>query len=95
MGVNNKNAQDNIQAKGIKKPLQVLHISKKDTQKKSQEIDNEPNNSQEEVKKENISIKPQIIKDDSVKEIEYSNEKTKDSDTVSYTHLTLPTTSKV
>jgi len=41
MGVSNKNAQDNIQSKGnnkdFKKPLQVLHISKKDTQK----IDNE------------------------------------------------------
>ena len=80
MGVNNKNAQDNIQAKGIKKPLQVLHISKKDTQKKSQEIDNEQTNSQEEIKKENIAIKPQIIKDDSVKEIEDSNENTKDFD---------------
>jgi len=34
MGVSNKNAQDNIQPKGNKKPLQVLHISKKDSQKK-------------------------------------------------------------
>ena len=67
MGVNKKNAQDNIQPKGTKKPLQVLHISKKDTQKKSQEIDNEQTNSQEEIKKEDIAIKPQIIKNDSVK----------------------------
>jgi len=73
MGVSNKNAQDKIQPKGNKKPLQVLHISKKDTQK----IDNEQTNSQEDIKKENIAIKPQIIKDDSVKEIEDSNEKTK------------------
>ena len=81
MGVSNKNAQDNIQPKGnkkdFKKPLQVLHISKKDTQKKSQEIQNEQNNSQEEIKKENIAIKPQIIKDESLKEIEDSNENTK------------------
>ncbi|ABB49591.1 SSU ribosomal protein S1P [Prochlorococcus marinus str. MIT 9312] len=81
MGVSNKNAQDNIQPKGnkknFKKPLQVLHISKKDTQKKSQEIQNEQNNSQEEIKKENIAIKPQIIKDESVNEIEDSNENTK------------------
>ena len=76
MGVSNKNAQDNIQPKGNKKPLQVLHISRKD----SQEINNEQNNSQEEIKKENIAIKPQIIKDDSVKEIEDSNENTKDFD---------------
>jgi len=41
MGVNNKNAQDNFQPKGNKKPLQVLHISKKDTEKKSQEVHNE------------------------------------------------------
>jgi len=78
MGVSNKNAQDNFQPKGnkkdFKKPLQVLHISKKD----SQEIDHEQTNSQEEIKKENIVIKPQIIKDDSGKEIEDSNKNTKD-----------------
>ena len=66
MGVSNKNAQDNIQPKGNKKPLQVLHISKKDTQKK----DNELTNSQEEIKKEDIAIKPQIINNDLLKEIE-------------------------
>jgi len=76
MGVSNKKAQDNIQPKGNKKPLQVLHISKKDTQK----IDNEQTNSQEDIKKENIAIKPQITKDDSVKKIKDSNEKTKDFD---------------
>ena len=80
MGVSNKNAQDNIQSKGdkkdFKKPLQVLHISKKDTQKESQEIHHEQTNSQEEIKKENIAIKPQIIKDESVKEIEDSNANT-------------------
>ena len=72
MGASNKNAQDNIQPKGNKKPLQVLHISKKDTQK----IDNEQTNSQEEIKKENIAIKPQIIKDKAEKEIEESYENT-------------------
>ncbi len=81
MGVNNKNAQDNIQTKGnkkdLKKPLQVLHISKKDTQKQSLEIQNEQTNSQGEIKKENIVKKPQLIKDESVKEIECSNENTK------------------
>ena len=56
MGASNKNAQENIQAKGKKKPLQVLHISKKDTQK----IQNEQLKSQEELKKENITIKPKI-----------------------------------
>ena len=51
MGASNKNAQDNIQPKGNKKPLQVLHISKKDSKKKSQEIHNEQTNSQEDIKK--------------------------------------------
>ena len=51
-----------------KKPLQVIHISKKDTQKKSQEIQNKKTNSQEEIKNETIASKPQIIKDKSVKE---------------------------
>ncbi len=77
MGVSNKNAQDNIQPKGnkkdLKKPLQVLHISKKDTQ----EVQNEQSNSREEIKKENIAIKPQLIKDQSVREIESSHENTK------------------
>ncbi len=77
MGVSNKNAQDDIQPKGNKKPLQVLHISKKDSQKKSQEIHNEQNNLQEDIKKENIAIKPQIIKDHPVKEIEDTNESIK------------------
>jgi len=80
MGASNKNAQDNIQPKGNKKPLQVLHISKKDSQEINNEIHNEQNNSQEEIKKENIAIKPQIIKDESVKEIKDNNENTKSFD---------------
>ena len=50
---------------------------KKDTQKEYREIENEQANSQEEIKKENIVIKPQIINDDSVKEIEDSDENIK------------------
>ena len=80
MGVRNKNAQDNIQPKGnkndFKKPLQVLHISKKDTQ----EIHNDQTNSEKEIKKENIAIKPQTNKDDSVKQIENNNENAKGFD---------------
>ncbi len=89
MGVSNKNAQDNIQPKGNKKPLQVLHISKKDSQKKSQEIHNEQTNSQEDIKKENIAIKPQVIKDDSGKEIEDSIESIKPFD-ISQQNLNRP-----
>jgi len=81
MGVSDKNAQKNIQPKGnkkdLKKPLQVLRISKKDTQKKSQEIQNEKINSQEEIKNENIAIKPQTIQVESVKAIENRSENNK------------------
>ena len=80
MGVSNKNAQDNIQTKGNKKPLQVLHISKKDSQKKSQEIHNEQTNLREDINTENIAIKPQNTKHDSVKDIEDSHENTKGFD---------------
>jgi len=84
MGVSDKNAQNNIQSKGnkkdLKKPLQVLHISKKVSQKKSQEVQNEESNSRKEIKNENIVIKPQLIKDESVKEIENSNKKNKNFD---------------
>jgi len=80
MGVSNKNAQDKIQPKGnkkdLKKPLQVLHLNKKDTQ----EIQKEQPNSQEEIKKENIAIKPQIFKDESVTEIKDRNENTNSFD---------------
>ncbi len=88
MGVSNNNAQENIQPKGnkkdFKKPLQVLHLSKKDTQKKSQEIQNEQPNSQEEIKKENIAIKPQIFKDGSETEIKDRNENTKSFDSAQH-----------
>ncbi|MDC3041073.1 S1 RNA-binding domain-containing protein [Prochlorococcus sp. AH-736-B08] len=81
MGVSNKKAQDKIQPKGnkkdFKKPIQVLHISKKDNQKESQETQNEQLFAQEEIKKENTAIKPQVIKDESLKKIEDSNENTK------------------
>ena len=78
MGVSHKNAPNNNQTEGnkkdLKKPLQVLHISKKDTQKKPLGIENEKTNSQEKIKNETIAIKPQLIKDKSVKEIENNNE---------------------
>ena len=84
MGVSHKNAPNNNQTEGnkkdLKKPLQVLHISKKNTQKKSPEIKNEETNSQEKIKNETIAIKPQLIKDKSVKEIENNNEIIKNLD---------------
>ena len=81
MGVSDKNAQENYQPKGnkkdFKKPLQLLHLSKKDTHKESQEIQNEQTNAQEEIKKENTAIKPQLIQDESEKVIEDRIQNTK------------------
>ena len=78
MGVSDKNAQTNNQTKGkekdLKKPLQVLHISKKDSKKKPQEIKNEKTNSLEEIKNETIDIKPPTIRDKSVIETENNKE---------------------
>jgi len=59
----------------------------KDFKPNIQKIDNEQTNSQEEIKKEYFAIKPQIIKNDSVKKIEGNNEITKDFD-ISQQNLT-------
>ena len=78
MGVSDKSAQNNNHSKGnkkdLKKPLQVLHINKKDTLKKSQEIDNEKIDSPANIKNENVAIKPQIIKNKSTLEIQNNEE---------------------
>ena len=84
MGVSDKSPQNNNKPMGnkkdLKKPIQVLHISKKDTQKKSQEIQNAKTNPLEEIKNETIAIKPQIIKDESVIEFDNNNENHKTLD---------------
>jgi len=84
MGVSDKSAQNDNQQKGnkkdLKKPLQVLHISKKDTQKKSQEIQNENTNSHEEIKNETVATKPEIIQDLSAIKIENKNDDFKNFD---------------
>ena len=84
MGVSDKSAQNNNHIKGnkkdLRKPLQVLHISKKDSKKKSQDIHNEKNNLPERTKNETIVIKPQIINDKSVTKIENTKETSKSLD---------------
>ena len=66
-GVSDNNAQNNKQIKGgktnSKKPLQVLHISKKDTSNQKQEIVNENNNLSEESKIEANAIQPNAIQE--------------------------------
>ena len=64
-GVSNKNAQNNKKIKGnknnLKKPLQVLHISKKDTISKKEEVVDGHQNSTKEVKTDISAEKPKII----------------------------------
>ena len=64
-GVNDKNAQTNKKIKGhknnIKKPLQVLHISKKDTKSKKEGEVDESQSYSKEIKTDIEAIKPQII----------------------------------
>ena len=64
-GVSDKNAQNNKKIKGdknnFKKPLQVLHISKKDTISKKEEVVNGHQNSTKEVKTDISAVKPKII----------------------------------
>ena len=64
-GVSDKNAQNNKKIKGdknnFKKPLQVLHLSKKDTISKKEEVVNGPHSSSKEVKTDISAVKPKII----------------------------------
>ncbi len=77
-GVSDKDAQNNKKIKGdknnLKKPLQVLHISKKDTLSKKEEVVDGHQNSTKEVKTDISAVKPIIIEApiDEVKE-SYSN----------------------
>ncbi len=77
-GVNDKDAQNNKKIKGdknnFKKPLQVLHISKKDTFIKKEELFDDNQNSIQDVKTDISALKPKIIEApiNEVKEI-YSN----------------------
>ena len=64
-GVSDKNAQNNKKIKGdknnFKKPLQVLHISKRDTISKKEEVIDDNQNSTKEVKTDISAVKPKII----------------------------------
>ena len=76
-GVSDNNAQNNKQIKGnkenLKKPLQVMHISKKDTFQKNDELENENDNAPETIKSELTAKNPQLIKDKRKVEINKKN----------------------
>jgi len=94
-GVSDKDAQNNKKIKGdknnVKKPLQVLHISKKETISKKEEVVNGHQNSTKEVKTDISAVKPKIIEApiDKVKE-SYSNNI--NFENISYKELEKPLT---
>ena len=81
-GVSNNNAQNNKHIRGNKKdpkkPLQVLHISKKDIASEKQEIVNE--NLIEEIDSEINVIKPQLIQKKEIENIEINNDSQNNTD---------------
>ena len=81
MGVSDKSAQNNNQTKGhnknTKKPLQVLHLNKKNSHEESQEIHNDVTNPPELIRQETTAIKPQTIKDESLVAIANKDENIK------------------
>ena len=84
-GVSDKDAQNNKKIKGdknnFKKPLQVLHISKKDTINKKEEVVNGHQNSTKEVKTDISAVKPKII------EAPISEVKESDSDNINFENI--------
>ena len=64
-GVSDKDAQYNKKImsgkKNVKKPLQVLHISKKDSQSKKEEVVDDNQSPSKEIKTDIKAVKPQII----------------------------------
>ena len=94
-GVSDKNAQNNKKIKGdknnVKKPLQVLHISKKDTISKKEEVVNGHQNSTKEVKTDISAVKPKII-EAPISEVKESYSDNINFENISYKELEKPLT---
>ncbi len=94
-GVNDKNAQINKKIKGdknnFKKPLQVLHLSKKDTNSKKKEVVNGDQNSTKEIKTEISAVKPKII-EAPISEVKESYSNNINFENISYEELEKPLT---
>jgi small subunit ribosomal protein S1 len=94
-GVSDKDAQNNKKIKGdknnFKKPLQVLHISKKDTISKKEEVVNGHQNSTKEVKTDISAVKPKII-EAPISEVKESYSDNIDFENTSYKELEKPLT---
>ena len=94
-GVSDKDAQNNKKIKGdknnFKKPLQVLHISKKDTISKKEEVVNGHQNSTKEVKTDISAVKPKII-EAPISEVKESYSDNINFENISYKELEKPLT---
>ena len=94
-GVSDKNAQNNKKIKGdknnFKKPLQVLHISKKDTISKKDEVVNSHQNSTKEVKTDISAVRPKII-EATISEVKESYSDNINFENTSYKELEKPLT---
>ena len=94
-GVSDKDAQNNKKIKGdknnFKKPLQVLHISKKDTISKKGEVVDDNQHSTKEVKTEISAVKPKII-EAPINEVKESYSNNINFENISYKELEKPLT---
>ena len=94
-GVSDKDAQNNKKIKGdknnVKKPLQVLHISKKDTISKKEEVVDGHQNSTKEVKTDISAVKPKII-EAPINEVKESYSNNINFENISYEELEKPLT---
>jgi small subunit ribosomal protein S1 len=94
-GVSDKDAQNNKKIKGdknnVKKPLQVLHISKKDTISKKEEVVNGHQNSTKEVKTDISAVKPKII-EAPISEVKESYSDNINFENINYKELEKPLT---
>ena len=94
-GVSDKNAQNNKKIKGdknnFKKPLQVLHLSKKDTISKKEEVVDVHQNSTKDVKTEISAVKPKII-EAPINEVKESYSNNINFENISYKELEKPLT---
>ncbi len=92
-GVSDKDAQNNKKIKGdknnVKKPLQVLHISKKDTINNKEEVVDDHQSSSKEVKTDINAVKPKIIKA-TINEVKESHPNNINFENVSYEELAKP-----
>ena len=94
-GVSDKNAQNNKKIKGdknnFKKPLQVLHLSKKDTISKKEEVVDVHQDSTKDVKTEISAVNPKII-EAPINEVKESYSNNINFENISYKELEKPLT---